>query len=158
MKTVALERGRSIRSATADDALELRALLAAAVPDISRHTVWEVPWTWQHYLVVTDTAGEIIAAGSLQPLGHGKSEIRGVVVSDAARGGKLGRRLVLLLVERARSCGLDAVCMTREPGFFRKFGFENSAPTWVDCRRQPATSRPSPPRFAMALLPERVAC
>lgn len=152
----------TIRPATREDMQAIIDLLGADVPQVSAHTVWQVPWTWQHYLVACDDDTPI-AAGSLQPLGDGKAEIRGVVVADQWRGARIGRALVERLIERARTAGLDAVCVTREPEFFRRFGFESTAPLWVDLRRQPVPPLASAePRFAMALvpasMPESVPC
>lgn len=150
----------SVEAARFDDIGALVELLGASVPHVSPDTVWHVPWTWQHYRLVRDAQGQIIGAGSLQPLQDGRAEIRGVVVDRSWRSTRIATMIIESLVGWAQERGIDAVCVTRKPGFFRQFGFQETLPSWLDLHRRPVEldasaesqgAYASKPRVAMTL-------
>lgn len=157
-----LERS-AVAAATLRDVRALVELLGGSVPAVAAETVWEVPWTWQHYWIVRDASGDIVCAGSLRPLDDRRAEIRGLVVAPRARGTGIATVLVDHLLERADALGLEAVCVTRKPSFFRRFGFAETIASWVVPQRtlgkssfQPTSRSPlragegeSSPRVAM---------
>jgi len=53
--------------------------------------------------------GEVVGCGGLQSLGEGVAEVKRMWVSPSARGRGVGRRLLEVLEERARSLGHDVV-------------------------------------------------
>lgn len=148
----------TIRSATREDIADLVGFLGTEIRDVSDHTVWQIPWTWQHYMVAHDADGRLIAAGSLQPLYRGKVELRGLAVADACRGHNLGRAIVENLIARAAARGQEILCVTRTPGFFRRFGFRDTLPAWLERGRGMAALVPPSPRIAMVFVPEVAAC
>lgn len=149
-----------IQPAVSGDIQPLLRMLSSNLPDVALNTVWEIPWTWEHYLVTKDAADKIIGAGALMPLNNNLAEIRGVVVAQSERHSGIATRIVEHLLSWADSSDLDAVCVTRKPEFFRKFGFRETNPAWLDLQRKPksalripsnSTHRQLAPRVAMAL-------
>lgn len=75
--------------------------------------------------VVAETAGRIVAMGSLIVLWHDLAEIRSLVIEPAYQGQGLGRQIVGRLLAEARALELPRVfALTRKPGFFLKLGFQ----------------------------------
>lgn len=143
------------------DVRALIELLGESVPAVSPGTVWEIPWTWQHYRVVRDSFGSLAGAGSLRPLDERRAEIRGLVAAPEWRGAGVASALMDSLLQWARERELDVVCVTRKPEFFRRFGFTETTPSWVDPRRTLVDStcpalhaKASEPRVGMVLTPE----
>jgi N-acetylglutamate synthase-like GNAT family acetyltransferase len=130
-----------VEPARYEDVPALVRMLAHNVPHVSSDTVWHVPWTWQHYSIVR-CGGRMVAAGSIQPLDGGRAELRGIVVDRAYRGTGVATLLIQHLVEWASQRGLHAVCVTRKPELFRRLGFEETMPSWLDLRRRPTTAVP----------------
>jgi N-acetylglutamate synthase-like GNAT family acetyltransferase len=133
-----------------DDLPELVALLGAAVPHCLPETVWQLPYTHHRYLVARDERGAMVAAGSLEPLDGHRAEIRGLVVDPAFRGRGLASEIVRQLLRRARTRGLDALCVTRKPAFFQRLGFRATAPHWLSLQRRLAPQQSNTPRVSMA--------
>lgn len=74
--------------------------------------------------VVAEAGGQVVAMGSLVVLWHDLAEIRSLVIEPAYQGRGIGRQLVQMLVNEARSMELPRVfALTRKPGFFLKLGF-----------------------------------
>lgn len=75
--------------------------------------------------VVAETAGRVMAMGSLVILWHDLAEIRSLVIDPAWQGRGLGRQIVAQLLVEAQGLGLPRVfALTRKPGFFLKLGFQ----------------------------------
>lgn len=145
-----------LRSATPHDVRALIGLLAEAVPDCSPQTVWSVPWTWPHYRLVFDAEGALAGAGALVEVDASTVELRGLVVSQTHRGRGLATLLVSHLLECTQSSGRRMVCVTKNPRFFQKFGFQQTAPRWLEHdpqRRIGFGARTPSPRVAMASIP-----
>ncbi len=74
----------------------------------------------------------VVACAELAPLSHTVAEVRSLVVSDDARGGGIGRRLVDELVFRATSAGFDRLCaFAHAPGYFLQMGFSIVPHVWL---------------------------
>jgi amino-acid N-acetyltransferase len=75
--------------------------------------------------VVVEADNKIAAMGSLLVVWRDLAEIRSLVVDPAYQGLGLGRNVVSLLLEEAKSLQLEQVfALTRKPGFFMKMGFQ----------------------------------
>jgi amino-acid N-acetyltransferase len=75
--------------------------------------------------VVAETAGRIVAMGSLIVLWHDLAEIRSLVIEPAYQGQGFGRQIVARLLAEAQALELPRVfALTRKPGFFLKLGFQ----------------------------------
>jgi amino-acid N-acetyltransferase len=75
--------------------------------------------------VVAESAGRIVAMGSLIVLWHDLAEIRSLVIDSAYQGQGLGRQIVARLLAEAQALELPRVfALTRKPGFFLKLGFQ----------------------------------
>lgn len=134
---------------------ELLSLLDAAVPDCAPETVWQLPYNWFRYFVAKRAGdGKLLAAGSLQPIDERRCEIRGLVVASDSRGCGLATTIVRHLVEEAEDRGLQTLCVTRKPAFFRRLGFHDTPPSWLSSHRRllAAEKRDQPPRVSMACL------
>jgi len=140
-----------IESARADDQSTLVRLLSSAVPDCSPQTVWDVPWLWPRYRVARDRSGSVIAAGTLQELEGNRVEIRGLAVDEDWRGKGVAGALVEDLLDIADEQGKEAVCVTRKPSFFERFGFHMTFPSWLSRQRQQVHGgrKDAAPRVAM---------
>ena len=90
----------------------------------------------------------VIACGELAPLSPSVAEVRSLVVSRDARGGRIGERLVEELVHRAARGGHVTLCaFTHAPAYFVRLGFSMVPPAWIpekisaDCQRCPQFTR-----------------
>lgn len=142
-------------SASFADQNRLAELLAAAVPDCHPETVFVVPESWHRFTVIRDSVSRrVVAACALLPLGDGRAEIRGLVVDPEHRGYGLASIVVRAVLAWARKCDLEAVCVTRRPEFFRRFGFKATRPSWLHLRKRRKPGHESKllhgPRYAMA--------
>lgn len=158
MSAFACPRDVTPEPARIRDCRRLRELLEAAVPDCHPDTARSISQTWPSFTVVRDSLGRVVAAGALQRVDDERAEIRGLVVDPIARGQGLGHSIVLALIRAAQSQGLAAVCVTRRPEFFRRFGFcptPASATLWLSRRKPIKVDRAVRPRVAMHLdVPE----
>lgn len=75
--------------------------------------------------VVAKSETEIVGMGSLLILWHDLAEIRSLVISPVCQGQGVGKEIVNMLVEEAKTLHLPRVfALTRKPGFFLKLGFQ----------------------------------
>ena len=82
----------------------------------------------------------IVGCASLQVVWEDLAEIKSLAVEQKKWGGGIGTRLVLACLDEAREMRIPTVfVLTREMGFFEKFGFEpidkSQLPqkVWSDC-------------------------
>jgi N-acetylglutamate synthase-like GNAT family acetyltransferase len=127
-----LPDGLTLRAARLDDRVPLISLLSSVVPHCSEQTVWDVPWSWPEYWVMQTAEGTLAAAGSLKRLDAQRCELRGLVVHADWRGRGLAGAIVRHLLSVAARADYDTVCVTRQPEFFRRFGFSDTHPFWLD--------------------------
>ncbi len=145
----------TIRRARSDDVRPLIDLLGSAVPHCSTQTVWSIPWTWKAYSVLC-VDDRPVAAGSLTEVGSRDVELRGLVVDPDHQGQGHAGAIVRHLMKRASSTGKRLVCITKSPEFFAKFGFQPTAPVWLELepqRRIGRGNRVPTQRVAMANTP-----
>lgn len=116
---------------------EQELLLPRSAADLLRHL---------DQFVVAEEGGQVLALGSLLPMGPGLAEVRTVAVDPAAQGRGLGRKIVAALVAKGRNFP-RIFCLTREPEFFASCGFEVVSvdlfpqKVWKDCRKCPRQDR-----------------
>lgn len=135
-----LEPGLRLHRAQQHDAPALKQLLASSVPECSVQTVWNIPWTWQHYRALRDIYGNPVAIASLQPTPRDSLELRGVTVDRRYRGQGLASKLLTRLLREANA---DVLCRTQSPDFFAAFGFVPTTPWWVQPQRRSPNPKPT---------------
>ncbi len=143
----------------ASEVASLSALLEGAVPECAPLTVWQLPYEWSRYVAAKRRDdGRLLGAASLQPLDGRRTELRGLVIAPDARGSGIATRLVRHLLAQADARGVEVVCVTRRPSFFRRLGFRDAPPSWLTgprLLRPRDPSDPLPPRVSMARAPRR---
>lgn len=90
--------------------------------------------------VVAESDNQVVGCGSLQAYSDSLAEICCLATAPGVHGRGVGRELVHALTRRASEAGISKVfALTLVPGFFRKLGFQATAPTdipekiWRDC-------------------------
>jgi amino-acid N-acetyltransferase len=98
--------------------------------------------THAHRFIVAVQDDEVLACADLAPLSRSVAEVRSFVVTRAARGRGVGRRIVDELMHRANEAGFEKLCaFTHSPGYFVHLGFSIVPHEWVpekvsvDCHR-----------------------
>jgi amino-acid N-acetyltransferase len=91
---------------------------------LSKATVTLYEDVQEFWVAVRPDTEEIVGCGALHVMWEDLAEIRTVAVDPAARGEKIGFRLVSALLEVAREVGVARVfVLTFETAFFGAFGF-----------------------------------
>ena len=115
-----------IRRARTSDIKAIRALVDAYTADrrlLSKATV-TLYESVQEFWVAVDDDGAVLGCGALHVMWEDLAEIRTVAVDPAARGRKIGHKIVSRLLDVARDLGIARVfCLTFETRFFGSFGF-----------------------------------
>ncbi len=89
------------------------------------------------YLVVQNSAGELLACGALKEYSPSVAEIAAIAVSREAHGQGLGKAIVRAVEELARKRGIyDVFALTLQPEFFAAIGYQR-----VDRARYPEKIR-----------------
>ncbi len=89
------------------------------------------------YVVVQNTAGELLACGALKEYSPSVAEVAAIAVSRDAHGKGLGRAIVSAVEALARKRGIfDVFALTLQPEFFAAIGYER-----VDRARYPEKIR-----------------
>jgi len=93
---------------------------------------------------VCEIGGEIVGCCALQPSWIDLAEIRSLAVDERHQGKGVGKKLVKVCLEDARSLGIRKVfALTNSPGFFERLGFERIPKEelphkiWSECIRCP---------------------
>jgi amino-acid N-acetyltransferase len=132
-----------IRSACARDAEAIHELIDEHIVEghLLPRELDEIVVHAQRFVVAVQD-DEVLACADLAALSRSVAEVRSFVVSRAARGRGVGRRIVDELVHRATEAGFDKVCaFTHSPGYFVHLGFSIVPHEWlpekirVDCHR-----------------------
>jgi amino-acid N-acetyltransferase len=122
-----------LRSATADDAGAIHALIAEHLAEghlLPRERA-EIA-VHAHRFVVACQDERVVACAELAPLSRDVSEVRSLVVSQEARSLGLGRELIDELVERATAAGFEKLCaFTHAPSYFVQLGFSMVPHVWL---------------------------
>ena len=89
------------------------------------------------YIVIQNTAGELLACGALKEYSPSVAEVAAIAVSKEAHGKGLGRAIVEAVEALARKRGIhDVFALTLQPAFFAAIGYER-----VDRARYPEKIR-----------------
>ncbi len=89
------------------------------------------------YLVVQNSAGELLACGALKEYSPSVAEVAAIAVSREAHGKGLGKAIVRAVEDLARKRGIyDVFALTLQPEFFAAIGYER-----VDRARYPEKIR-----------------
>ncbi|HEY5440717.1 MAG TPA: GNAT family N-acetyltransferase [Gemmatimonadaceae bacterium] len=76
------------------------------------------------YVVVQNTAGELLACGALKEYSLSVAEVAAIAVSKDAHGKGLGRAIVSAVEDLARKRGIyDVFALTLQPEFFAAIGY-----------------------------------
>ena len=76
------------------------------------------------YVVVQNTAGELLACGALKEYSPSVAEVAAIAVSKEAHGKGLGRAIVRAVEELALKRGIhDVFALTLQPDFFSAIGY-----------------------------------
>jgi amino-acid N-acetyltransferase len=128
-------------------------LLPRSEPDVRTHL--------GRFLVVT-SGEKVVGCAALEPYGKDLAEIRSLAVSDAARGGGVGGRLMEFVLVEARRRGFARVfAITHAPRFFERHGFaampRYSVPEKIerDCRACPKQDGCEKVAMVAVVAPER---
>lgn len=107
--------------------------------DLLPRTLDEVCEGIRGWVVVEDGSG-VVACGALVILGPNLAEVRSLAVKPGYQGNGLGRRIVLQLLDDARTLGVPTVfTLTKAVRFFEKLGFRVTdkerfpRKVWRDC-------------------------
>jgi amino-acid N-acetyltransferase len=123
----------TFREATASDAAAVHQLIAdnREAGHLLPRTIDEVRAHAPRF-VVADRDGEVIGCAELAPLSATVAEVRSLVVSEEARGQRIGPKLVTELASGAAARGFATLCaFTHEPSHFVKMGFTIVPHMWV---------------------------
>jgi amino-acid N-acetyltransferase len=134
-----------IEKATMADAPAIQDLVGglASLGEMLPRPLAEIYEQLRDFLVVRDN-GRLVACAALHIMWDDLAEIRSVAVLDEWRDKGVGALLVEACLDEARYLGIRTVfALTRQPGFFQKFGFHEadvmSLPrkVWGECFRCP---------------------
>ena len=76
------------------------------------------------YVVVQNSAGDLLACGALKEYSPSVAEVAAVAVSNSAHGKGLGRAIVNAVEDLARKRGIyDVFALTLQPEFFAAIGY-----------------------------------
>jgi amino-acid N-acetyltransferase len=131
--TVAAPATRELRSARAEDAGQIHALILEHAEEghLLPRRLDELTVRSPRFLVAV-SGDRVVACAELAPLSGRVAEVRSLVVHGDARHEGLGKQLVRELTSRARLDGFETLCaFTHGPGFFVRFGFSIVPHHWV---------------------------
>ena len=123
----------ALRSGTAADAPAIHALILDNLQEghLLPRELEEIIVRADRF-VVADHRGTVVACAELAPLSSTVAEIRSLVVSGAARGLGLSRRIVDELIRRATLAGFNRLCaFTHSPAYFVRLGFSIVPHVWL---------------------------
>ncbi len=128
-----------VRRARPQDALAISRLnnLFANEGQMLRRTPEMIGLAIDDYLVVQNTAGDLLACGALKEYSPSVAEIAAIAVAREAHGKGLGRAIVNAVEDLARKRGIyDVFALTLQPDFFAALGYQR-----VDRARYPEKIR-----------------
>jgi len=105
------------------DNLEVGHLLPRTMDDVVDHAP---------RFIVAETDRRVVGCAELAPLSPKVAEVRSLVVDQAARGNRIGPRLLTELASAAIAQGFSTLCaFTHQPSHFVKLGFTIVPHMWV---------------------------
>ena len=135
----------SLRSADADDAAALHALITANLEEghLLPRTLGELTVHATRFIVAV-SGRRIVGCAELAPLSPGVAEVRSLAVDQRARGGRVGMLIVDELRRRAHRDGFEKLCaFTHAPAYFTRMNFSIVPHSWLlekvftDCLKCP---------------------
>jgi len=135
----------SLRSADADDAATIHALITANLEEghLLPRTLGELTVHATRFVVAVSRR-KIVGCAELAPLSPGVAEVRSLAVDRRARGSRAGTMLVDELRRRALRDGFQKLCaFTHAPGYFTRMNFSIVPHSWLlekvftDCLKCP---------------------
>jgi amino-acid N-acetyltransferase len=135
----------SLRSADADDAATLHALITANLEEghLLPRTLGELTAHATRFIVAV-SGRRIVGCAELAPLSPGVAEVRSLAVDARARGGRVGMLIVDELRRRAQRDGFEKLCaFTHAPAYFTRMNFSIVPHSWLlekvftDCLKCP---------------------
>jgi len=105
----------TLRSATADDAAEIKALIRLV-------RINPTSLDWKRFLVASSADGRLVACAQVKPHADGTLELASLAVRPAWSGRGLARRLVEQLLSQSPR-PLYLTCRAPLGSFYEKFGF-----------------------------------
>ena len=135
----------SLRSADADDAARIHALITANLEEghLLPRTLGELTVHATRFVVAVSRR-TIVGCAELAPLSPGVAEVRSLAVDKRARGSRAGTMLVDELRRRAQRDGYEKLCaFTHAPGYFTRMNFSIVPHSWLlekvftDCLKCP---------------------
>jgi N-acetylglutamate synthase-like GNAT family acetyltransferase len=128
-----------VRRARSHDALAISRLnnLFANEGQMLRRTPEMIALAIDDYVVVQNSAGELLACGALKEYSPSVAEVAAIAVAREAHGKGLGRAIVNAVEMLARKRGIyDVFALTLQPEFFAALGYQR-----VDRARYPEKIR-----------------
>jgi N-acetylglutamate synthase-like GNAT family acetyltransferase len=125
--------GAYLRTGSPEDAPAIHALIIRHLDEgrLLPRELTEIAVHARRFVVVCQN-DRIIACAELAPLSRDVSEVRSLVVSEAARRVGVGRELVDELVGRATMAGFEKLCaFTHAPAYFVQLGFSMVPHVWL---------------------------
>jgi amino-acid N-acetyltransferase len=124
----------TVRRARTSDVPAVRALVATYAEDrilLSKEAVTLYEDVQEFWVAVEGEA--VVGCGALHVLWQDLAEVRTLAAQPSRRGQGIGSAILARLLDAARELGVTRVfCLTFEPGFFARHGFEPIQGTPVD--------------------------
>ena len=115
---------------------KMKKILQENLPYISVSTVRSLASQWRHYWVIkSENDDTLIGLGALITVQANTVELRGIAIANEYRQQKFANTLIDKLISHAKVKKLNLVCVTRLPTLFKKFGFVESIPFWLQSGR-----------------------
>lgn len=142
--------------ATEEDADQIARLLERLAPETLPVPAPVIRRNIARFRVIRE-GGRVVAAAALKPLGRTRVELRSVAVDPDCGGRGLGTLLVTTLQREARWDGCRLQCVTLNPGFFERLGFDRIPLEEVPPKPARAEHPTPRPRIAMQWDPAAAA-
>jgi len=126
-------RNTTFRAATLDDVDAIHDLITVNLSEghLLQRRSEEIAAHIERFVVAT-RRGKVVACADLAPLSRAVAEVRSLIVSEQARFGGIGRRLLDELIARASTAGFEKVCaFTHSPSYFVRRGFSIVPHVWL---------------------------
>ncbi len=139
------DMGNKLRRARAGDVAAIHKLINhfAEQDEMLPRALNELYENLRDYFVI-ENEGDVVGCCALHVTWSDLAEVKGLAVTEAHQGKRLGHQLVKACLEDARNLGLPRVfVLTYIPGYFERFGFEciekSELPqkVWSECIRCP---------------------
>lgn len=135
-------------SARREDAAAIAVLLERLAPETLPVPAAEIAASIDRYRVIR-LGDRLAAVAALMPLGAGRLELRSLAVDPDCGGRGLGTAMVATLQLEALLAGCRLRCVTLNPEFFERLGFECIPMEWVPPKPAREEHPVERPRFAL---------